>query len=752
MDQPIPDTTQMDDALPVVSDADTGKPTGRAQLQKALDAGPGALKQQVRLLLALSQLNGSQSSTDTPEPEAPQTLRQARLTALSYLAGTLSESQIKAIIKEASQIDNDAVRLPVMAKLAIQLPPQTYRTIVRDVWVQVNQVRDAAIRARTLYELAPMLLLVNDEPATASSLLQIVSEAQAIEGKEARLRSLSAIAPLLPQDLSLRILRRVLSELESTGSDSIRSRAIVALAPHLPHDLAEHTMKIIQTIQNPIEQARALTAMARHISPALKARLSDSALEAIDRIEGEEERADALINFAPNLEKARQGGEFPAMLEKALTISIMITRRHIRARVLVALAPHLTIDLQGEALAAVHSLRSERERAILLAELAPTLPSDMLVASLAVAHTMREQDSRVHALSVLAHHVPRNARNQTTLDALAAASNLEHNYERVRALVSLLDILPPHLLEQALTNALEATRQITNENARARALNLLGEHLPSRLISRSLDTALELSNPQQRLNALLGLIPAIPDKRYPTVTRELLTCARQMPLEYKRARALISIIPHLDETGRAEVLASGNTLTDPIDRAGVYTTLAHHTPEEERSGIIARAWNTIMQIEDGYDRASAISAIAPLLPPQAETDVTRTIIRTIRIVEDDYDKASAIALLTPLLSDAEDETFADLPDFYTAVENGMQAALSIPQQSIRTALMAKGAEFWVGTGNTERAYSLWETLLEQLIDMPLPDVLLAVGTLLPIIKEFAGDEGLKEIAHLLGIR
>src|SRR5690606_6406475 len=101
-----------------------------------------------------------------------------------------------------------------------------------------------------------------------------------------------------------------------------------------------------------------------------------------------------LIAFAPHLEYVTDTEHFPHLLEQALGIAISIKRRHLRARVLVALAPHLTLDLQGEALAAVHSLSSERDRAMLLAQLAPTLPPNMLVASLAVAHSMEEPDAR----------------------------------------------------------------------------------------------------------------------------------------------------------------------------------------------------------------------------------------------------------------------------------------------------------------------------------------------------------------------
>ena len=58
------------------SDDSSKKPSGREQLQRALDAGPSGFAQQLKLLMALSQVNGAVSST-MPHPEKP--LRALRL-------------------------------------------------------------------------------------------------------------------------------------------------------------------------------------------------------------------------------------------------------------------------------------------------------------------------------------------------------------------------------------------------------------------------------------------------------------------------------------------------------------------------------------------------------------------------------------------------------------------------------------------------------------------------------------------------
>ncbi len=727
------------------------QPSGQAQFLAALNAGPSAFRQQLRLLLALSQVN-SNKPTRLPYPEKPLTIRQARLTVLSGIPEILGEDGVQALFKEVVQIGDATVRLPLLAKLAIRMPASQYRTIVRDIWNQAKAIVDPAARAHTLFEIAPLLALLNDEPATPSALLQVLGIAQSIKNAEARLRSLIALAPHLPLEVASRTVRRVLVELHESKNDGLCARSLMTLAPTLPPDVEDYVLEVAEGIKTPVERARALTALARYMSEAMQQRLRHSALDAIALIEGEEERAETLVAFAPNLEYMQQGEAFPQVLEKALTIGITITRRHIRAKVLVALAPHLTTDLQGEALAAVHSLSNERDRAILLAELAPQLPGNMLVASLAVAHTMREQDSRVHALSVLAHHVPENARMQTILDALAAASNLPHHFERVGALVALMDILPAHLLEQALTNALETARLIDNENARARAIGLLGTHLPERLLLRALDIILELDNTQQRLNTLLSILPALSGEKAAEALKQALQCARQMPLEYKRARALISIAPHLKPEMFADVSVLADTLDDPLDKANVYVAVAQNLPPEQRPALIVRAWTLLRQIEDGYDRATLVAAMAPFLPANARNDLIAAILNAIHSVGEDYDKASAIAILAPLLADDASNGDMSMPDAYTAIHKGLEAALTIPQQGIRTQLLMQGAALWGGAGDKDRSFNLWKQLAKTLLLLPMPDVLMCLGALLPIIRDFADDSGLQDVALVLGIR
>ncbi|MDQ7025623.1 MAG: hypothetical protein Q9P01_13930 [Anaerolineae bacterium] len=727
---------------------------GMKRLETVLEAGAAALLDQIRYVLLVSQVNAAKS-TITPYPEKPLTIRQARLQSLLMTMDDLTLQQVRELLKEVIQIGDASVRLPMLLRFAIKLPPENYHGVVRDVWKQVSAVVDPVSRARILFALAPLLLLIDDEPAIPlSPLLQVLAKAQTIKGMESRIRSLIALTSYLPSDLSLQIFQRILHELTQSRNDSLVSKALMTLAPHLSSAVTEDVMTVANGIKNPADRARALTALARQMDAESDSRLHEQALDAIDEIEDENDRADALIAFAPNLEYAQEDADYPILLEKALTSAIMFSRRPLRAKVLVALAPHLTLDLQREALAAVHSLESEPERANLLAQLAPSLPSDMLVASLAVAHTMREGDCRVQALTVLARYVPPSAQEQTIKDALAAASNLPNLYERVRSLVEMAATLPQHLSEQALKTALFTTKQIKNANARTRALVLLGNKLPQSDYDDAVKLAFILENPEHRMTALLSMVNQIPEKEKSRVYDTLLQCVEQLPLQYKQARALISLAPNFpyERLGEIETLAE-KVLHDPIDMFNVYVAVAQYLPPDDRAPLILKAQQKMKRIDIGYDQASAITAIIPFLSDVERAKLPQKVLGIIQVIMDEYDKASAIGLLAPLLAnEADNLPLSLLPDSLIVLRKGLDAALSVPQQQLRANLLAEGVSLWVDNGDADQTFLLWQQLARRLVTLPLADVLLCLGGMMPLFREIGGDKTIKQIAQLLGIR
>ncbi len=726
-------------------------PLGQDQLQHALNQalrdGPAAVAQQVRYLLAYSQLLGQRPSSELYRSR-PLSAAQARLAGLVEFAPSLGPGQLQKIVTEIEQIRDLVVRLPLLAQLVTYLPVKQQARITAELRRAAEEVEDPVIRARCLLRCAALPEVPQD---TARVLPDIIELAVSLSNTEARVRSLMTLAQHTPVATSQRLLVRILDDLQTSNSEMLRSNAVAVLSHFIPLHLRDRLLDIATAIQGPLERTRALNAIAQ-VYPDNDA-LRSLTLAAMADIRSEEERVEALNAFKVHLESANTEHGYPEVLQQALAIAVGVSRRPMRARALVALSPYLTPDLQGEALGAVHSLGSERDRARLLAELAPHLPPEMLVASLAVAHTMREQDSRVHALTVLAHYVPTQARSQTLLDAFAAASNLSNHYERVRALLDLVDILPPQLQEQAFTMAIESTRLIENENARARALALLGHHLPAKLLERALDATYHLKEPEQRLTTLASLVPNLVATKQRDAVVHMLSCVSLMPFEYKRARALISIAPHLTADLMDDALGMAQAIVDPFDKVSALVALLQNMPPERRPALVQQCWLLIGKIDDGYDRASALAAIAPFLPAHHKQSLPKLVGMTVGAIMDEYDQASAISILAPVLAEDEDERYNPdtLPDPLSDLETAIGAVLEIPYQALRTELAREAVALWSRL-DTETSFRVWQFAIQRLKTLPLADVLLFLGAAMPVIRIMAGDQGVAKVTQILGIQ
>lgn len=728
----------------------TTAPLNQHQIEQALEltlkSGAQSIPQQIRYILAISQMMSARTSTQ-PYGTKPLTISQARVSMLVGLAASLNNEQIHDLAGEINAMDNPGVRLWLLARIGHRLPSSRQRTILQDFLTGQIEIKDPAMRAEALFHLAQFPLLKQPEGHTSATLPKILEVAMRISNTETRVRSLTALVEYAPPDAARYLVRHVLDDIATTQNEKLRSNTISALAEHIPAGAAKDLLDSIDMVRTPIERAQVLIALI----PVLpnKADLSRQCLDFISAIPADEDRTEALIDFAPCMTHISDDPGYAEILKHALTIALSMSRRPLRARSLVALSPFLPNDLKGEALATVNSLANERERAQLLAKLAPLLPHDMVVASLAIAHTMREQDARVQALGVLAHYAPEYARSQTILDALAAASNLPNHYERVGALISLVDILPPQLQDQAFTNALETTRLIDNENARARALSLLGHYLPERLLGRALEAANDLNDSQQRLNTLTSLAPRLSAKQQQHALRTMLECARQMPFEFKRATALVSIAPHLTEALVPEALAIADSIHDPYDVTNAYIALAHKLPPKERSKRLSHARTLIKQIEDGYDHACALTAILPLLDEADHADLESEALAIVNMIEDDYDQASAIGLLAPIVAKTitiDEQT--PLPESYALIEQGILIALDIPYQGIRVVTLQKAMHAWARLDKMQR-YALWIVVARRLKTLPLADVLLCLDVMVTVIEAMAGDTFSQELIRIL---
>ncbi|MDZ4672500.1 MAG: hypothetical protein SH821_16690 [Phototrophicales bacterium] len=731
-------------------------PVERAKYEKslheALSEGIDGIPTQLRALLMLSQANGARPS-NAPFQSSAKRVSDARLETLSLLVSALPPDKRRAIFQEIRAHSHLEIRLHLSLRLIPYLEADMLPSLFKPIWEDIHAVEDMGLRARALLQLATILPNFSaDNTVISQALMEAVGHARAMHNLEARIRSLVALSGYMPPALEMNFFKTILDEMNATSNDTLHATTIATLAERVTPANEEYAFRSAIKIVNASERARAFTALIPYISHDPKDAVRLEALSAITQIQSEDERVIAIVSFAKTLEgiEATSKG-YPIYLEQALRIAISFTRRQLRARALVAIAPYLTSDLQGEALAAVNSLSQERERATLLAELAPTLPANMLVASLAVAHTMREQDARVHALTILAHHVPTQARSQTVLDALAAATNLPNHFERVTALMALVGILPPHLLDQAYTNALETARLIENENARARALNLIGQNMPQNLIPRALDIAYQIRDFQQRLNALVGLAPRLSKSRKADVMKQMLVCTGQIPFEYKQARALVSIAPHLQDEFLDDAIRLADGFNDPFDRVNAYLALLPKLDDDARALLITQSHQLTRHIEDGYDRASAVATLFPFLSESEHEALASESAEILRQIEDEYDRASAISILASVLVHGKRTAYSGQYDGKVMLTEALSLILNLPSQTQRADLLGESCAIWIAQDAQSR-YELWADFVPKLAELPLADVLLGISALIPLLGSFGGDKLLREVAYLLEVR
>ena len=249
-----------------------------------------------------------------------------------------------------------------------------------------------------------------------------------------------------------------------------------------------------------------------------------------------------------------------------------------RSQAIRELAPHLRLDLLGQALAATREIENEDWRAEVLAALAPRLaelryPQEALTA----AREIENEDRRAEVLAALAPHLAELGYPQ---EALTAAREIENENRRAEALAALAPRLPPDQHSQVLAEALATARKIRNENRRAEALAALAPRLPpdqhSQVLAEALATARKIRNEYWRAEVLAALAPRLAELGYP---QEALTTAREIENEYWRAKALAALIPHLSLNLLGQALATARGIRDPFARAEVLVVLAPRLAE-----------------------------------------------------------------------------------------------------------------------------------------------------------------------------
>lgn len=716
-----------------------------AQLEQALAAGPRALRRQMHALVACWQ------ASNTPNVKPLPVLRPfSKYDPMIQMAPYLSRGQVMQLVQAIHDLPDDNERIPLLVDVAAYLPSQQAIQIMRLAWIAVQDMPQPYSRARTLLSMARLLRQVTVNSQRENGIARILSVAQRMRNPDAFIRSLVVLAPHLPEEISVNVQRSVLNSLKRLKNDTFSGQFLVALAPHLPKQLQAQAMELAFRIKLPTERLRALVALAQSLPGHYRDNLLHAALETIDRVESESARAQMLTDFVPALDMVQgQPTLYGELVDKVTTSAVLISRRALRARVLVAIAAHVGADMHGAALADLHNLDDERECALLLQNLAPHLSSNMLVASLAVVHTMRDESARADSLCTLAHYIPESARLQTVKDALEAASSLPNPFERVKAYIALMDALSPDLKEQTLVKAVETAQTINSERTQARALTMLSAYLPVHLLSRAADILAALNEPEVQVSGLIGIYEALDEEERDLAVREMLLCASRISAEYRRAQALVHIAPYVPAVLASQLMDMVRDIHDPADKAQVLLAAAAKLPIEVRGPFLRRAQATCADIEDGYDQAAALALLIPMLPANIKERYQDTILEVINRIEDDYDKASAIALLAPIMANEQghpEEGMLTLPASAELLRQGLAASLQITDAVLREQCLGDGLQQGLADGMVEDSFALWSYLLPQIASLPSDTGAHCVSLLMPLVRMMMQDQGARMIA------
>ncbi len=349
----------------------------------------------------------------------------------------------------------------------------------------------------------------------------------------------------------------------------------------------------------------------------------------------------------------------PDLVKDALDVALTIQAERLRAEALVALAPRLTLDLQGIALkearsigrgdpvemllALIPHLRSlERDMTLReslgLVESAgfERMPDDALaplpnrlaelgrpVEALKVARCLRSAIVRDGTLSALALRFTELGRST---EALAAAQEIGEPSAQARVLGDMA--LQWAKLGRSV-EALQAVRAIRVTSAHAKALVAITDCLIALdQLSGVLRLVRTIADAKTRTEALAALVPHLAPPGRDPVLREAMHVAFSITDAWSRAGALVSLTPHLapqdQDRAMREALAAAQTVESPRGRSDILAGLAPYlTPDLQREAL-----KVTRSVYDLKARADALAALAPhlaKLPLKDLSDIWKSI-------------------------------------------------------------------------------------------------------------------------------
>lgn len=565
-----------------------------------------------------------------------------RIHALMDLVPYLTEDLQSQVLGIIQNIKNDSLRATTLAKYSTYVGDNIKRQILQEALDIAVKVKDDFFRADTLVEIAPNL--------TVDLIIIVFYNICEIEYGYSRIKSLTALIPILPEDLKLQAIQLSLASAHNIKDDFNRIQLLHELATQLPDSFKPDSLGGGLEVADDFARSRFFASILSLFEGDLRTKALHEALSAARKIHSEEKQFFALTNLIPHLssefiesvlqesliigrqidigkysnelirlipglpEKLRE-----QVLQEALTAARKIQDADHRARALFNLIPHLPnvfgAEVLQESLMAARNIQKANYRIYALTKLVPYFTEDIRKQiqndAILSMYNIREDDSIDETLSRLVSHLPDNL----ILEVLSFAGNLQYESDRAASLAKISQHLPEKLKRQAIQESLVAVRKVvdprdpSDEGERVRALLIVAPYLPNDYKSNALDIIFEIKSDDDRVYALAMLIPYLPKSLYEPLLVETLDNAHKIVSKHNRSRALISLIPYLQKETQITNLQKLIFLSDKNTINGVIRMWK----EVEYKGLQEKLYLFIKFIAN-RDRDEGIQIVGALVP------------------------------------------------------------------------------------------------------------------------------------------
>ena len=239
----------------------------------------------------------------------------------------------------------------------------------------------------------------------------------------------------------------------------MRATLLIILTSHVTPELVTVALNVARDVRNPLQRAEILTTLAAHCTDSITRRLVVSdALTSVLSIADSNQRTRLLVALASHLT--------PELARQALSAVRGTWNPQQRAEILIALAPRFSHRSEqrtvlADALTTMQSIADSEQQTRLLVALAPQLTLELARQALNTAQSVWNPQQRAEVLMALLPHLAEGAEPQTVLtDALKTIMSMWDLDQRARMLASLRDHLRNTFEREALWTAIRDLRDL----------------------------------------------------------------------------------------------------------------------------------------------------------------------------------------------------------------------------------------------------------------------------------------------------